>query len=324
MAKVNTVLGQIDAKDLGPTLMHEHILVCNQIMRLNFPQWFVKEKFVPYVVKMIQNVKAFGVKTIVDATAANSSRDIHLLREVSEKAEINIIASTGFFSNEDPWLVHKDANFLADMLIHEFEHGISGTDSKPGLIKAASDMPGLSEHNKHLLRVNAITQKATGLPLMTHTTKHRPELAMGQQDFFEAEGVDLHRVIIGHIGDLTDVDLLEKVAKRGSYIGLDRFGIDYWLPKEERIRALMELYRRGLTDQLVVSHDCAAFYDFWDVGENLKDIFTETISRDLDKEVFQYNYVYRYIFPEVRKRGMTQDALDQIMIRTPEKILGGE
>ena len=39
MTSVDGVLGPIDTADLGFTLMHEHILVCNWSMRQAFPGW---------------------------------------------------------------------------------------------------------------------------------------------------------------------------------------------------------------------------------------------------------------------------------------------
>ena len=41
----------------------------------------------------------------------------------------------------------------------------------------------------------------------------------------------------------------------GSYIGMDRFGLDYFLPTPERIDTVVGLARRGYAEKMVLSHD---------------------------------------------------------------------
>lgn len=59
---------------------------------------------------------------------------------------------------------------------------------------------------------------------MTHT-RLADRGGLVQQDVFEEAGVDLGCVVIGHCGDNTDVDYLERIDERGSFLGLDRFGM---------------------------------------------------------------------------------------------------
>ena len=56
-----------------------------------------------------------------------------------------------------------------------------------------------------------------------------------QQRVFREEGVDLSRVVIGHSGDTTDIAYLEELIAAGSYLGMDRFGIDT-IPSVRRSR----------------------------------------------------------------------------------------
>ena len=59
-------------------------------------------------------------------------------------------------------------------------------------------------------------------------------MGLDQQRIFREEGVDLSRVVIGHSGDTTDLAYLEELVGNGSYIGMDRFGIDTILSFEDR------------------------------------------------------------------------------------------
>ena len=215
MAKVNGVLGEFDTSELGFTLMHEHILVCSWAMRQAFPKWIDRDWLVEHAVAELISVKERGVRSLVDLTPINLGRDIHLIHEVADKAGVQIIAATGFYWTEEPWMIGWDADQLVEFLLKDVEHGIQGTDIRPGVIKCATDEPGVTMHNYKLLQATARLHRATNLPISTHTHVHS-RTGLKQQDVFEEEGVDLKRVVIGHCGDTEDIELLEEILRRGS------------------------------------------------------------------------------------------------------------
>ena len=57
-----------------------------------------------------------------------------------------------------------------------------------------------------------------------------------QIEIFEEEGVDLSRVQIAHTGDTDDLDYIERLLEKGVYIGIDRFGLELFLPFEQAKR----------------------------------------------------------------------------------------
>ena len=145
-----------------------------------------------------------------------------------------------------------EADRLVEFLVRDITDGIQGTDIKAGIIKAATDHLGVTDLNKKTLQVAARLHRATGVPISTHTSvAHRTGL--GQQDVFEEEGVDLSRVVIGHCGDTEDLDYLEAIMARGSFIGMDRFGLDMILPGEKRVATIAALCERGRADRMVLS-----------------------------------------------------------------------
>ena len=97
MATVQGVLGPIDTADLGFTLMHEHVLVMSWSMRQALPGWLARDELVAHAVAEAQAARERGIRTMVDLTPVNLGRDIAILREVAEKAEMQIIAATGTF-----------------------------------------------------------------------------------------------------------------------------------------------------------------------------------------------------------------------------------
>ena len=149
-----------------------------------------------------------------------------------------------------------DVDALVEWLLPDLERGIQGTTSRAGIIKCATDRLGVTDLNRKLLEVTARAHRRTGAPISTHTSvAHRTGLA--QQNVFEAEGVDLSRVVIGHCGDSEDLSYLERILRRGSSIGMDRFGIDIILPTKQRVATIAELCKRGFAGQMVLSHDAS-------------------------------------------------------------------
>ena len=92
MNGINTVLGLISPDSLGLTLVHEHIVAA-------YPGWecdplarpYDRARMVEVCTRNLKPVKSYGVTTIIDATPVDLNRDVDVMKEVSEKLEINII-----------------------------------------------------------------------------------------------------------------------------------------------------------------------------------------------------------------------------------------
>lgn len=314
MVKINTVLGKLSTEDLGMTLMHEHLGTVDANVWKAFPDWLNRSEFIDYAVGQYKKVKDRGIDTIVDVTPLDLGRDIHMIKEVSEKSGVNVVACTGIYGNSYGWHLYKDPDYIASLFIREAVIGIEGTDIKAGVIKCATHEDHINQDDERMLKTIAKVHKETGLPIITHSIGHS---GYEQQDVFEAEGVDLSRVVIGHLGDLDDVEYIVKVAERGSYLGMDRFSIDTIQPLKVRAQVLKELCDRGYRDQIIVSHDCMCFMDGRDslniFGGTWDDFYKEN-HEDME---YQYTYVFDYIWPELKRLGMTQADFDQFLIRTP-------
>ena len=76
--------------------------------------------------------------------------------------------------------------------------------------------------------------------------------------------MDLSRVVIGHMGDSSDIDYLEEILSNGCFIGMDRFGLEAFLPTDVRVQTVATLCNKGYAGQMVVSHDACSFQDFFD------------------------------------------------------------
>src|SRR5207302_1534779 len=60
-----------------------------------------------------------------------------------------------------------------------------------------------------------------------------------------------------------DLDYIEGLLARGVYVGLDRYGLEMFLPIDKRNATAAELLRRGHAERLIVSQDYCATIDWY-------------------------------------------------------------
>ncbi len=308
MPQVETAMGPIDVDDIGMCLMHEHIIIADWDMRSNYDDYVDIEKEVPKAVGSLTAAKERGVKTIVDLTPVNLGRDIRSIIAVSKASGVNVICPTGFYWTEEAWMHGWDAKHLSTYMIRDITQGILDTDVKAAIIKCATDHTGVDEFNKKLLQSTAIAHRETGAPISTHTTIANTS-ARDQVAAFKEFGVDMSRVVIGHLGDSTDIDYLEEILSSGCFIGMDRFGLEAFLPTDQRVQTVVTLCEKGYAGQMVVSHDACSFQDFFD-GE-----YVEKFAPN-----WCYEHVPRDVLPALLAGGVSQADVDTMMVANPKKV----
>lgn len=311
--KIPTLTGEIEVSDLGYTLTHEHYVSLDWSMRIAFPQLFEEEIFLRRAEYLIKKAMNHGLKTIVDLTCINNGRDVELMKRISERTGLNTVFCTGLYFNEEPWVPGRSAEFIADLFMQELTEGVQGSGVRPGVIKCATDKYGFSEINSTILKATGMAAAKTGVPIFTHTVaamKHGLE----QQTLLEQEGVDLRRVVVGHVGDTGDLDYVEALMKRGSFVGLDRFGSEGRLTEEERINNLLELIDRGYIRQILISHDYPLFYDWgannWQIEKSIP----------IEEVRVGFSHIPGRIVPALKDRGLSQKEIDILMIENPRHL----
>ena len=210
MSELNTARGPIDTADLGVTLMHEHVFIMTTEIAQNYPEaWGDEEKRVADAITRLNELKSRGVDTIVDLTVIGLGRYIPRIARVAAATELNIVVATGLYTyNDVPFRFHYEGpgglldgpEIMTDMFVRDIEQGIADTGIKAGILKCATDEPGVTPGVERVLRAVAQAHKRTGVPISTHTHAGLRR-GLEQQRIFEVEGVDLSRVIIGHSGE---------------------------------------------------------------------------------------------------------------------------
>lgn len=317
MALVETARGPIDTADLGQTLMHEHVFVLSPEIQTNYPGGWDEEKQVAEAVVRLNELVDAGISTIVDLTVVGLGRYIPRIARIAEQTQLNIVVATGLYTYNDvphyfhfrgPGTLTGGGEIMVDMFVRDITEGIADTGIKAGILKCATDEPGVTPGVERVLRSVAQAHRATGVPISTHT--HAPSRrGLDQQDIFDQEGVDLGRVVIGHSGDTTDVAYLEEVIARGSYIGMDRFGIDIMLPFEERVGIVAEMCERGHHDRMVLSHDTACHNDWLD----------ESALAQLTPR-WNFLHITNDVIPALSKKGVTDEQIKAMLVDNPRRI----
>ncbi len=318
MSLVNTVRGPIDPTQLGVTLMHEHVFVLSTEIMQNFPEpWGDEEKRVTDAITRLNQLKARGVDSIVDLTVIGLGRYIPRIQRVAAETEINIVVATGVYTyNDVPMYFHFQGpgtelggpEMMVDMFVKDIEEGIVDTGVKAAILKCATDRPGVTPGVERVLRAVAQAHLRTGVPISTHTHA-ATERGLEQQRIFQEEGVDLSRVIIGHSGDTTDIAYLEKLIANGSYIGMDRFGIDVLLPFEDRVNTVAKMCELGYADRMVLSQDAACFNDW------LPEAALPTVLPN-----WHYMHIHNDVIPALKQRGVTDRQVETMLVDNPRKI----
>jgi phosphotriesterase-related protein len=318
MTQINTVAGSIDTSSLGVTLMHEHIFVLSTEIQQNYPTgWGDEEKRIRDAIDRLNELKSRGVDSIVDLTVTGLGRYIPRIKRIQQETRINIIVATGVYTYNDvpmyfhfrgPGTVLDGPELMVEMFVRDIEQGIADTGVKAAILKCATDEQGLTPGVERVLRAVAQAHRQTGVPISTHTHS-RTERGLEQQRIFREEGVDLSRVIIGHSGDTTDIAYLERLISDGSYIGMDRFGIDTLLSFEDRVETVARMCERGHADKMVLSQDAACFND-WLPEAALSAVIPN----------WHYLHIHNDVLPALKRRGVTDEQIKRMLIDNPRQI----
>ena len=319
MSQVNTVRGPVEPAALGLTLMHEHIFVLSPEIEKTVDEWDEEVQQARAVAKL-RELKQRGVDTLVDLTVVGLGRYIPRIATIAEQVpEINVVVATGVYTyNEVPMYFHfrgpgtilGGPEPMVDLFVREMRDGIADTGVRAGILKCATDRPGMTPGVERVLRAVAQAHRETGVPITTHTPTPPEPWGLEQQRVFRDEGVDLSRVVIGHSGGTVDTDYHLALIDNGSYLGFDHFGLP-GISLEKRVDAVARLCARGHAGRIVLSHDAMCFADWF--PRSVMDA----------SETWRWTYISDEVLPAMRARGIAESDITTMLIDNPRTILSG-
>jgi phosphotriesterase-related protein len=316
MPTVETANGPVQSDELGRTLIHEHFRTVDEATRFQFPHLYDDDAAWEAAIGDANAVRGHGIDTVVEPSAVFLSRDAAFSKRVADESGLNVILATGIYTYDhlpQP-LANRTEDQLAEIFVYEIEHGIQGTGVKAAFIKCAADEPGMTANVEKVHRAAARASLQTGRPIMAHS---RPASGTGpeQMRIFTEEGVDPDLVQIAHTGDTDDLDYIERLLDTGCWIGLDRYGLDIFLPTERRNPTTLALLERGHVGRMFLSQDFCSTIDWFtpEVEEQLKPVAAPNWSM---------TFLFEQVIPTLKEGGMTDEQLDQMMVENPKRWLG--
>ncbi len=269
------------------------------------------EAFVALVAEELRMAAADGMSCIVDAgILRRSERELEFLRQMSLRSGVPVVVAGAYWRAPFPDEVaalsvdELTAHFVADARAQNWgAFGEVGTSLE------------MLEVERTFLQAVSRAHHATNLPIFTHTEHEgcRP-CGLEQLDVLEAENVDLGRVCVGHLSDVTAqqdpgwTSHLE-IGRRGAYLGFDTVGRALGLetspdiPEADKVRMVLNVLEAGYEDQVLLASDFAAARD---LKSNWGNGFATAIVQ---------------FVPKLRHAGVDDATLHKIAVDNPRRFL---
>jgi phosphotriesterase-related protein len=278
-------MGDVDPEKIGITLIHEHPYMLEAEIQL----------------EELINFKNQGGSCVVDQTTT-VGRNPALLQRLSEETGLHVVASTGFYREEQhPENVSRgDVDEVAQIMIREIEEAVQGGKFRAGLIgEIGTTEFGTTAQEVKALQASARAHLATGVTISIHTMGGAE--ALRAIDILQQEGVEPQRVIIDHI-DLDHVEHLRMIAERGVFLGFDTIGKSRYRDDTLRLKLLFAMVDAGYEDQIVLSHDISKLDYLSAYGGH------------------GYGHLLGTFVPRLRKR-LSEETIEKFLIYSPRRAL---
>ncbi|KAM6214696.1 N-acetyltaurine hydrolase [Rhynchocyon petersi] len=340
--KVQTVLGPVEPSRLGRTLTHEHLTMTfdtfycpppacleaiskeaiqmknlfwiqqnpyshKENLRLNQETETIREELLYF--------KANGGGTLVENTTTGISRDVQTLKWLSEETGVHIISGAGFYVDATHSSETRAMSIeqLTDVLIHEILHGADGTNIKCGIIGEIGCSWPLTESERKVLQATAQAQMQLGCPVIIHPGRN-PSSPFEIIRILQEAGADVSKTVMSHLDrSILDKKELLEFAQLGCYLEYDLFGTelltyqlnpDTDMPDDnKRIRRVRFLVDEGYEDRILMAHDIHTKHRLMKYGGH------------------GYSHIFINIVPKMLVKGISENALDKILIDNPKQWL---
>lgn len=228
---VRTVLGDVDAAELGFCSSHDHVLIGDGLGARTNPDLLIDD--VDAAVQELSLFRDAGGRTMVDAMPLDCGRDPAGLVEVSRRTGVHIVATTGFhtpmYYESRHWSTQLTADTIAVLLVAEVEEGmdrfsyggpqVDRLDARAGLVKVASERGRIAAVTEKLLDAAAQCSLRTGAPILTHT--EHGTMGTHQVQLLTELGVAPDAILISHVDRNHDRGYHAELAASGAWLVYD-------------------------------------------------------------------------------------------------------
>jgi 5-phospho-D-xylono-1,4-lactonase len=266
MTFVRTVLGDVDPSGLGITYAHEHLVIDGGRPVQLVPEFDLGD--VDRMAVEIEEAKAYGLASVVDAMPCDAGRNVGKLAELSRRTGINVVAPTGLhhdrYYGPAHWSHRVTADQLADLFVADIEDGIDAndysgpiverTEHRAGVIKVAGSEGGPSPRDRRVFEAAAEAHLRTGAPILTHCEGGTG--ALEQVRLLVDLGVTLAHVALSHVDKVVDRGYHRELLSSGAVAEYD--GSFRWGDKPNgTLQLITWMAEDGLDDRIVLGMDAA-------------------------------------------------------------------
>ncbi|HYK89730.1 MAG TPA: phosphotriesterase [Acidobacteriota bacterium] len=303
--RIQTALGPVSPGDLGVTLMHEHVLVDFIGADRIRPDRYDRNEVFSTVLPYLKKIRELGCRTVVECTPAYLGRDPLLLKQLSEAGRIQLITNTGYYGAVDHKYLpahafSESAERLARRWIEESEKGIENTGIRPGIIKIGVNKGPLSEIDRKLALAAALTHRACGLTIASHTGDGAA--ALEQIRILRDQGVRASAFIWVHAQNESNPDIHLSAAREGASLEFEGFGS---ASADRQAAQLKSLIDHGHLARLLISLDAGWYH----VGEPGGGQFRG------------YQLFFTELLPALRKAAISEAHIRRLTVDNPREAL---
>ena len=263
MATVESVNGPVELDELGLTLIHEHFRSTDEALRFQFPHLYDEEAEWEAAMSDARAVKGHGVKTVVEPSAmflpatprSASGWRTRAASRYARHGRLHLRAPAAAAAQPHRGPDRRDLR-PRDRERHPGDRDQAGVHQVRG--RRAGHQPERREDPPGRGPCVAADRAADHGPLAPGLGD-RPRA----DAVFTEEGVDPGKVQIAHTGDTENLEYIEKLLDTGCWIGLDRYGLDIFLPTERRNATTLALLERGYVERMFLSQDFCSTLDWF-------------------------------------------------------------
>ena len=320
MAFIRTIMGDITPEEFGVCDAHEHLFRAGG-PEVDHDKDFKLDDYEASV-KEVQEWYECGGRSMVLMDPMGCGRNVPDTVRLAKhfKGKVHIVATTGFqkgdfYDHRVSFAATNTVEDIVEMMCLEVMEGLDQNSYngpivkrvpyKAGVIKAGTGYANISDYELKTMKVAALTQKETGVPISIHTQLG----TMGYEDaqYLIKQGADPEHVIICHVQKDPDRFYHKKILDTGVYICYDGPDRAKYYPDSVHVDNLKWLIEHEYLKKILLSMDAGrASYQKYHMAKS-------------GKEANGISYLITRFTDEMREAGISDEAIQDLLINNAAK-----
>jgi phosphotriesterase-related protein len=341
--QVQTVLGPVAPDSLGPTSMHEHLLLsldcyfavpeeASERSYMDRPmsmdllgglagRWNHHRDSMNLIDERVAIEEATewqleGGGTIVDATSLGIGRDPLALTRISRATGLNVVMGAGYYvpTSHPADMDDISEDDIVERIVRDVNEGVDDTGVRSGIIGEIGCVNPLPPNVLKTVRAAGRAQALTGAPILIHPG-HKQTAPAEILEILVKNGATPSNVVLGHLDvRIADNAILADLAKAGTFLEFDTFGLEEGAyggdptaiamrNDSQKLDMVEFLVGLGHADQVVIAHDACHRWRFGRFGGK------------------GYGHILSSMVPRMRARGFSAEDIDTILVKNPARAL---